>query len=109
MSLTGLATKDVQISRFVPGQTSPIGETLPASWAAPVTYPGVAYLEQTGATEVTVGQDVQTADWLLVLDDPTIELSGRDRVTVGNIVFEVVGPPSHPRDHHTEARLRVVE
>ena len=72
-----------------------------------------ALLAPTGGSEVTDSgsRDAIVADWLLVTD--SLDLDGLDRIEWDGNTFEIVGPvlkPSGPsgREHHAEARLRVV-
>jgi hypothetical protein len=52
------------------------------------------WLAQAGADEATVNQDVQREDFALYLEaGASGGIDGTDRVTVGGVEYEVVGPP----------------
>lgn len=111
MTLARLATRAVTYHRYDDTATDEYGDPDPA-WVPDASTTDV-WLEQTGATEVTVDADVQRADWLLVDPNPDAGLTGRDRVEVDGVMFRLVGPPNithTPRGpHHLEARLTHVE
>ncbi len=72
----------------------------------------LGWLEQTTATEVTIGQDTQVSDWLLVLTDPAAVVTGRDEIEVEGARYKVVGRPDVKRTyrgpHHVEVRLTFI-
>lgn len=98
----------VAVEPFVPGLdrdrfNQPIdgwGDPLPVDPGANVARAGTR--GRTGATEVTVGQDTQVADWIVVLPpgQPAGHVpTGRDRIRLLDDPttprLEVVGPPQH--------------
>ncbi len=72
----------------------------------------VCYAEQRSRTETSTGDgEVQQEDWLVMFPTGTT-VNGLDKVTVGSLVLEVVGPPwtvRNPRtqsDSHIECNAR---
>ena len=80
-------------------------------WAAAARRPSPGRLEQTAATEISIGRDTLISDWQLTLPIEAV-ITGACRVEAAEGVFEVVGTParldSSPRTAHIEARLRLV-
>lgn len=111
MSLANLATRPVTYHRYSTSGEDPYGNPT-ETWTADGSATYVS-LQQTDATEVTVNGDVQVSDWRLVDPNPAAGLSGRDKVEVDGVMYQVVGPPQiawTPRGpHHLEARLRCVD
>lgn len=112
MTVAGLLSQTATVHvRDESGGDDMFGSDRPV-WTAGATYP--CRLEPLGTPEeVTVGGDVQTAEWRLYLPAAAHgNLSGYDRVTVAGEAptFEVVGTPGAQRSprgvHHVEARLR---
>lgn len=72
------------------------------------------YVEQRDATEITIGRETYTTDWLVVLK-PGTAIAGRDRILYGSHVLEVVGQPHrtwNPRERaegQVECRCREVQ
>ena len=70
-----------------------------------------ARLEQTDATEITVGRSTEISNWSLLLP-PLTAVQPQSTVVVDGATFEVIGlpevhhTPSGP--HHVQARLRLV-
>lgn len=92
-----------------PGSTTDPYGNVTFDWGNPTTTTEKGLLEPTQSTEVTVGRDTVTADFLLFLkvDSAVTALS---RVQVNGVTFEVVGLPGvfdqgSPSTQHVEARL----
>lgn len=77
------------------------------------TTSAVCYCEQRQRTEDTVNANTQTQDWLIMFPLGTT-VAGADKVTVGTLMLEVVGPPwtvHNPRtraDSHIECNGRMI-
>lgn len=92
--------------------TDAYGVTHPGAW---VPTPTLGYVEQTTTKDVTVGGQVVSADWLLLVG-PGTSITAWDRVEVPDMngLFEVIGLPSRQHratsdaEHHIEARLRLI-
>jgi hypothetical protein len=67
----------------------------------------VCYAEQRSRSETKDGQgEVQQEDWLVILPAGTT-VNGLDKITVGTLVLEVVGPPWPVRNPRTQSESHV--
>lgn len=73
---------------------------------AETTTTTVCYAEQRSRSEHTANADSQSQEWLVVLPAGT-DVDGNDRITIGTLVLEVVGPPWSARNPRTEATSQV--
>lgn len=77
------------------------------SWADVGSYR--ARVEQRSREERVVDRDTLLSDWVAFVE-PSADITGRDRLRLGELTFEVVGPPAgrkSPRGvHHLEVSLR---
>jgi len=64
------------------------------------------YCEQRQRSENTVDANVQSEDWLVMLPAGT-DVAGNDKITVGSLVLEVVGPPWPVRNPRTQSASHV--
>lgn len=62
----------------------------------------VCYAEQRNRSEDTANANQQSQDWLVMLPAGT-SVDGTDRITIGSLVLEVVGPPWSARNPRTQA------
>lgn len=110
MSLLGLLTDELTISRPTEGATDDYGNPT-STWATVASVKG--RLEQRASQERTSDQDVVSSDWVAFLPPDTV-VYANDRVgDAYGRTFEVVGAPamrSTPsRDVLVEVSLRYVE
>lgn len=73
----------------------------------------VGWFNDTSATEVIDGRDALVSHWHLYLP-PSADITGRDRVRIAGVLYEVDGPistASRPGKgvHHLECHLLLVE
>lgn len=108
MSLAALINQACTITTRTEGAKDRMGDpTLTESSTA-----ALCYCEQRQRSETTAAGDVQTQDWLVMFPLGTT-VAGSDKVTVGSLVLEVVGPPwtvRNPRlgaNSHIEANARM--
>lgn len=67
----------------------------------------VCYCEQRSRTETKTGDgEVQQEEWLVMLPAGTT-VNGHDKITVGALVLEVVGPPWPVRNPRTQSESHV--
>lgn len=67
----------------------------------------VCYAEQRSRSETKDGKgEVQQEDWLVILPAGTT-VNGLDKITVGTLVLEVVGPPWPVRNPRTQSESHV--
>lgn len=65
------------------------------------------YCEQRSRTETKTGDgEVQQEEWLVMLPAGTT-VNGHDKITVGSLVLEVVGPPWSVRNPRTQSASHV--
>lgn len=105
-----LLVRDVTIVH--PGSTTDRYSNTVANWDTATRTIASGWLAQRDATEVLDGRDALVTTLVLFLDAGT-DITGRDRVDVDGITYEVVGNPLlawTPRGaHHLEVVLRTVE
>lgn len=112
MTVDRLLNRPLLLHRRSGGAVDEYGNATTTTAAAVAT---TGYIEQTQATEIVVGQETYTSEWLAVLR-PGTGLDGSDRIEVPDLsaTFEVIGTPDRPTrpadttEHHVEVRLRQV-
>lgn len=103
MSLTGLMNQACTITTRTDSATvDRYGNPAPTE-AATTT---VCYCEQRTRSEVTSEGLVTSEDWLVMLPAGTT-VDSADKITVGTLVLEVVGPPWSARNPRTQATSHV--
>lgn len=108
--ITNLLNQPLTVQRRSTTATDEYGNEVLGTTAST---PSLGYAEQTAATEVTVGRETYTTDWLVVLMED-VAIDGSDRILLGDLTLEVIGKPHkvwNPRTarlHHIECRCREV-
>lgn len=99
MPLADLLNQSCTITtRTTAGTTDRYGN--PDETTATVTT--VCYAEQRNRGEDTSNANQQSQDWLVLLPAGT-SVDGTDRITIGTLVLEVIGPPWSARNPRTQA------
>lgn len=121
MDPTRLFTLTATITRVEPDPDNPDEYGNPGMTETEVT--AACELQQVQRSENTIDSAAQAEDWALFVDPMgedeggyliEVELEGSDRVEVGGVTYELVGPPwavRNPRTQvitHIEARVRQV-
>lgn len=108
MSLESLLSQTVTILHQIVSAEDEYGATV-KTWGNPTTHRG--RLSSQTPREITDGRDTLIADWVLYLL-PDASITGRDRVTVNGVTFQVIGPPAlletPVQSSHIKANLRAV-
>lgn len=110
MTLIGLLTQTATV-KTAPGTTTDVRGNAQVDWSAAATATYPCRLEPMSSAEEGYDRYTEVAEMRLFLP-PSAALTGRDRVAVSGVTYEVIGTPlveQAPRGpHHIEAHLRVI-
>lgn len=103
MSLASLLNQPVTVKNFGVTGTDSLGNE---TFGVTATTSTVGYVEQDQQSEVTGDQNTEVVDWTVWLPFGTV-VGGRDRIEVGPIELEVIGPPDAVWNPRTQTNSHI--